>query len=134
MGSVDFFSSFIKMISALAVVLGIMIAAMYFVKKYMKGAGTGMDDGKYIKIISTRYIGPKSSIMLVDVLNSIIVIGIANNQITMLTTISDPKSLDRLNDFEREKKNPISLFNNLTLYRDKLLSPDRRRKGSREHE
>ncbi|MEN6319156.1 MAG: flagellar biosynthetic protein FliO [Syntrophaceae bacterium] len=134
MGSIDFFSSLIKMISALAVVVGIMVAAMYFIKKYMKGAGTGIDDGKFIKILSTRYIGPKCSIMLVDVLDSIIAIGLANNQITMLTTISDPKSLERLNDFEREKKNPISLFNNLALYRGKLLATDRKRKVSQEHE
>jgi flagellar biosynthetic protein FliO len=134
MGSVDFFSSLIKMISALAVVLGIMIAAMYFLKKFVKGSGTGVDDGKCIKIISTRYIGPKCSIMLMDVLNSIIVIGIANNQITMLTTISDPKALERLNDIDREKKNPGSLFNNLASYRSKLLAPDRTRKGARENE
>jgi flagellar biosynthetic protein FliO len=134
MGSVDFFSSLIKMIAALAVVLGIMIAAMYFLKKFVKGSGTGVDDGKFIKIISTRYIGPKCSIMLMDVLNSIIVVGIANNQITMLTTISDPKSLERLNDLDREKRNPVSFFNNLASYRNKLLDQERTRRGSRGNE
>jgi flagellar biogenesis protein FliO len=134
MGSIDFFSSLIKMISALAVVVGIMIAAMYCIKKYMKGVGTGIDDGRFIKILSTRYIGPKCSIMLVDILDSVIAIGLANNQITMLTTISDQKSLERLNDFEKEKKNPISLFNNLSLYRGRLLDLDKKRKVSREHE
>ena len=134
MGSIDFFSSLVKMISALAVVVGIMIAAMYCIKKYVKGAGTGIDDGRFIKILSTRYIGPKCSIMLVDVLDSVIAIGLANNQITMLTTISDQKSLERLNDFEREKKNPISLFNNLALYRSKFSALEKKRKVSREHE
>ena len=134
MGAVDFFSSLIKMISALAVVLGIMIAAMYFVKKFMKGTASGIDDGKFIKIISTRYIGPKCRIMLIDVLSSIIVISVANNQITMLTTISDPKSLERLKDFDRDKKNPISLFDNLSSYRSKLLAPRQTRRGSRENE
>lgn len=134
MGSIDFFSSLVKMISALAVVVGIMIAAMYCIKKYMKGAGTGIDDGRFIKVLSTRYIGPKCSIMLVDVLDSVIAIGLANNQITMLTTISDPKSLERLSDLEREKKNPISLFNNLASYRSKLSALDKKRKVSREHE
>jgi flagellar biosynthetic protein FliO len=122
------------MISALAVVVGIMIAAMYCIKKYMKGAGTGLDDGRFIKVLSTRYIGPKCSIMLVDILDNVIAVGLANNQITMLTTISDQKSLERLNDFEREKKNPISLFNNLALYRSKLSALDKKRKVSREHE
>ena len=134
MGAVDFISSLVKMISALAVVLGVMIAAMYFVKKFMKGSGTSIDDGKFIKIISTRYIGPKCSIMLMDVLSNIIVVGIANNQITMLTTISDSKSLEKLHDLDRDKKNPASLLDNLTLYRSKLLAAGQTRKRSRDNE
>ncbi|HBH87652.1 MAG TPA: flagellar biosynthetic protein FliO [Syntrophaceae bacterium] len=134
MGGVDFFSSLVTMVSALAVVLGIMIAAVYFLKKFIKGGGTGIDDGKFIKIISTRYIGPKCSIMLMDVLSNIIVVGIANNQITMLTTISDPKSLEHLKEVEREKKGPVSVFDNLALYRNKLMLSGRTRKGPRENE
>jgi flagellar biosynthetic protein FliO len=122
------------MVSALAVVLGIMIAAVYFLKKFIKGGGTGIDDGKFIKIISTRYIGPKCSIMLMDVLSNIIVVGIANNQITMLTTISDPKSLEHLKEVEREKKGPVSVFDNMALYRNKLMLSGRTRKGPRENE
>jgi flagellar biosynthetic protein FliO len=133
-GGVDFFSSLVTMVSALAVVLGIMIAAVYFLKKFIKGGVTGIDDGKFIKIISTRYIGPKCSIMLMDVLSNIIVVGIANNQITMLTTISDPKSLEHLKEVEREKKGPVSVFDNLALYRNKLMLSGRTRKGPRENE
>jgi flagellar biosynthetic protein FliO len=132
-GGVDFLSSLVKMVSALAVVLGIMIAAMYFLKKFIKGAGTGVDDGKFIKIISTRYIGPKCSIMLMDVLSNIIVVGLANNQITMLTTISDPKALEHLKNIEREKQGPASVFDNLASYRKKLMLSGRTRKGSREN-
>lgn len=134
MGAVDFFSSLVKMVSALAVVLGIMIAAMYFLKKYMKGTRTGIDDGKFIKIISTRYIGPKCSIMLMDVLNSVIVIGLANNQITMLTTITDPKSLDRLKEFDKDRKGPASIFDNLTSYRSRLLASGQSRKRAGDNE
>jgi flagellar biogenesis protein FliO len=107
---------------------------VYFLKKFIKGGGTGIDDGKFIKIISTRYIGPKCSIMLMDVLSNIIVVGIANNQITMLTTISDPKSLEHLKEVEREKKGPVSVFDNLALYRNKLMLSGRTRKGPRENE
>jgi flagellar biogenesis protein FliO len=72
--------------------------------------------------------------MLMDVLNSIIVVGIANNQITMLTTISDSKSLEKLNDLDRGKKNSVSLFDNLTSYRSKLLASGQTRRKSRENE
>jgi hypothetical protein len=52
----------------------------------------------------------------------------------MLTTISDPKSLEQLKDSEREKKSPISLLHNLSSYRSRLLAQGHKRKGSRENE
>jgi len=134
MGAVDFVSSLVKMISALAVVLGIMIGAMFFLKKFIKGTGTSIDDGNYIKVVSTRYLGPKCSIMLLDILSSIVVIGVSNNQITMLTTISDSKSLEQLKDFEREKKTPVSLLHNLNSYRNRLLAQGHKMKGRRDNE
>ena len=134
MGAVDFFSSLVKMISALAVVLGIMIGAMYFLKRFIKGAGTSIDDGNYIKVISTRYLGPKCNIMLLDILSSVVVIGVSNNQITMLTTISDPKSLEQLKDFEKEKSTPVSILHNLSSYRNRLLAQGHKMKGGRDNE
>ena len=62
----------------------------------MKKTGTGVDDGHAIRILSTRYLGPKSSIMLVDVLGSVIAVGVTGSQISMLTTITDEESLERL--------------------------------------
>ncbi|HPL62841.1 MAG TPA: flagellar biosynthetic protein FliO [Syntrophales bacterium] len=94
MGSVDVFASLLKLFSALAVVLGLMIGGMYLFRGLMKRAGQGSDD--MIRILSTKYLGPKTSIMLMDILGQIVVVGVAGGKITMLTTITDAASLDRL--------------------------------------
>jgi len=120
MSTFDFIASLLKMVSALAVVLGIMLAALWFVRKLMKKTGTGVDDGHAIRILSTRYLGPKSSIMLVDVLGSVIVVGVTASQISMLTTITDEDSLERLKSPRTGGQESQAFLDQITLYKRKL--------------
>jgi flagellar protein FliO/FliZ len=120
MSTFDFIASLLKMVSALAVVLGIMLAALWFVRKLMKKAGTGVDDGQAIRILSTRYLGPKSSIMLVDVLGSVIVVGVTGSQISMLTTITDEDSLERMKSSQAVEPESPAFLDQITLYKRKL--------------
>ncbi len=96
MNSVDLFWSFIKMISALAVILGLLLGAMYYFRRFMKRTGAGPDDGELIKIVATRYLGPKSSVMVMDIVGQVVAVGISDNRMTMLTTITDPGAIERL--------------------------------------
>ncbi|MBW2663902.1 MAG: flagellar biosynthetic protein FliO [Deltaproteobacteria bacterium] len=103
MNSPELFPSLLKIISALAVTVGVMIVVAYLFKKIVqKGEGT-INGGELIKILSAKYIGPKSSIMLIDVLGSIMVIGISNSRISLLTEILDSESLEQLKDIREEK-------------------------------
>lgn len=105
MNSPDLFPSFLKMVSALAVTLGIMLIAIYLLKKAMKRTGV-INDG-LMKILSTQYLGPKNSIMLIDVLGDILVIGVSSNQISLLTKIVDHNSLEQLKNIQGQGgKNP----------------------------
>ena len=97
------------MVSALAVVLGVMLAGLWAVRKLMKKSGTGVDDGQKIRVLSTRYLGPKSSIMLVDVLGSVIVVGVTASQISMLTTITDEESIESLKIIPGRGRGPAGL-------------------------
>ena len=105
MNSPDLFPSFLKMVSALAVTLGIMLVTIYLLKKAMKKTG-GINDG-LMAILSTQYLGPKDRIMLVDELGDILEIGVSSNQISLLTKIEDDNSLEQLKNIQRQGgKNP----------------------------
>ena len=105
MNSPDLIPSFLKMASALAVTLGIMLITIYLLKKAMKRTGV-VNDG-LMKILSTQYLGPKNSIMLIDVLGDILVIGVSSNQISLLTKIVDHNSLEQLENIQGQGgKNP----------------------------
>jgi flagellar protein FliO/FliZ len=96
MDSIAFWPSFFKMLFALAVVLGLLVGAMYFFRRILQRPTAGGHDNGAINVVTARYLGPKSSIMLVEVLGKFIVIGLANNQMSHLATITDPEALEKL--------------------------------------
>lgn len=93
MDNVSLLPSFLRMIFALAIVLGLLIGVMYFLKKFLQPAGSLADDSSLIKIIATRHLGAKNSIVLIEVLDQVIVVGISNQQMTPLACIDDPQAL-----------------------------------------
>ncbi|MBU8849647.1 MAG: flagellar biosynthetic protein FliO [Desulfobacterales bacterium] len=100
MNSPELFPSLLKIISALSVTLGLMIMVAYLFKKILK-KGSGAINGKeLIKILSTKYLGPKSSIMLINVLGNTLLIGVSSSKISLLTEIVDSESLEQLEDLQ----------------------------------
>lgn len=118
-----FLPSFLKMVFALSIVLGIMVAAAYFFRKFLRQPLVGGDDGSLIHIVATKYLGPKNSIMLVDVLGELVVIGVSNNQMSVLTTISDPEARDRMRKAPNMPQTALpSLMDQFLRYKETLKS------------
>lgn len=118
MDSISFFWSFVKMLAALAVVIALMIVAMYFMKKYFFHSLPDVKGSALINIISTRHLGPKTSIMLVEVLGQVIVLGVSNQQMSLLSTINDPDAMEnikiaRLKDGLFSTADPLSRYKSL---------------------
>jgi len=96
METISLFSSFLKMIFALAIVLGLLIGVMYFVKRFMQQTGSASDNQSLINVISSKYLGPKNRIVLVEIIDKIIVVGISSQQMTTLACIDDPLALAKI--------------------------------------
>ncbi|MEA3416202.1 MAG: flagellar biosynthetic protein FliO [Thermodesulfobacteriota bacterium] len=108
MNSPELFPSFLKIISALAVTVGAMVVAAYMFKKLMRRTGGEINNKELIKILSTKYLGPKSSIMLIDVLGNIMVIGVSSSKISLLTEIVDSEFLEQLKDIHGQKGESVT--------------------------
>jgi flagellar biosynthetic protein FliO len=111
--SVSFFWSFFKMLAALAIVIALMIIAMYFIKKYFFHSLPVMNGSTMINIVSTRHLSPKNSLVLVEVLGQVMLVGVSNQQMSMLSTITDPDAM--------EKMKIVRLKNGLLSAADPLL-------------
>ena len=98
----DFIWTALKMLVALGILLGTLIIALYFAKRIFKGGGN-QPKGRMIRVLANTYVGVKKNISLVEVPGAILVLGVTNNTITLLTKIEDAEVLNRFSGFEDEK-------------------------------
>jgi len=91
----DMLSTAMQMLTALGVVLGGLIVVFYFMKRFLKRDVGGSNEA-LIKVIASQYIGIKKNISLVEIPGSILVVGVSNDNISLLTKIEDKVVLDDL--------------------------------------
>ena len=88
-------SNALQMLTALGVVLGGLLIVFYFMKRFLKRDVGGSNEA-LIKVIASQYIGIKKNISLVEIPGSILVVGVSNDNISLLTKIEDKDVLDDL--------------------------------------
>ena len=93
--SPDVVSGAFQMLAALGIVLGGLILVFYFMKRYLK-RDVGGSSGQLIQVIASQYIGIKKNIALVKVPGTILVVGVSNDNISMLTKIEDKEIIEAI--------------------------------------
>ena len=116
MNSPELFPSLLKIASALAVTVGVLMVTAYLFRKAMRRGGGEINNRDLIRILSSQYLGPKNSIMLVDVLGQVMVVGISSGTMSLLTEIMDPEALDHLKDIREHKGRGTSFSGYLKGY------------------
>ncbi len=96
MNSPDLMPALLKMFSALSLVVGIAFITLWAFRKLMNGKVCSRRDAKAIEIVSSKYLGSKHSIVLVDVVGHILVVGISPNGMSTLAQLDDEDSRDQL--------------------------------------
>lgn len=95
--------SITRMLSSLAIVIGIILFLSVILKKLAAG-GTALGNRfKLIRMITSTPISHKKSIALVEVAGEIIAIGITSQQISMLYKIENDKALETINSIAAQK-------------------------------
>lgn len=85
----------IRMISSLALVIGIFLIGAWLIKKRFLGRGaTG--NCNLIKVLDRSYIDVKKKIAIVDVAGEILVVGLFDGGITMLTKLEGEEAISRV--------------------------------------
>ncbi len=99
----DIIPTAIKMLTALGVVLGGMLVVYYFAKRILKRQ-VGNSKGKMIRVLESSYIGVKKNISLVEIPGAILVLGITNDNISLLSKIENQEIIDGNKKVEKEKE------------------------------
>jgi flagellar protein FliO/FliZ len=93
--SPDVVSGAFQMLTALGIVLGGLLIVFYFLKRYLK-RDVGGSSGQLIQVIASQYIGIKKNIALIKVPGTILVVGVSNDNISMLTKIEDKEIIEAI--------------------------------------
>lgn len=99
----DIIPTAIKMLTALGVVLGGMLLVYYFAKRILKRQ-VGNSKGKMIRVLESSFIGVKKNISLVEIPGAILVLGITNDNISLLSKIENQEIIDGYKKVEKEKE------------------------------
>ena len=110
----SFLASFLQMIAALALVVGLILVTWHFSNKLMKRLPGGQQLlSKHIRLIETRYVGPKKALLLVEVGGEYLLLSSSDAGLTFI------KQIDMLEEIEiiEEKQDQISFATLLSRLR-----------------
>jgi flagellar protein FliO/FliZ len=93
----DALSITLQMLTALAIVVGGLLVAFYLMKRFLKRDAGGSGNA-LIRVVANQYIGVKKNIALVEVPGTVLVVGITNDRISLLTKIEDQSVLDGIKE------------------------------------
>jgi flagellar biogenesis protein FliO len=87
--------SALKMIAALAAVLGGLFVIVHLARHYLRRTG-GAARERLVRVLASQAIGVKKTVTLVEVPGCVLVLGVAAESIQLLSRIDDPELMDRI--------------------------------------
>ena len=97
----SFLTSILQMIAALALVVGLILVIWHFSGKLMKGLPIGQQHfSKHIRLIETRYFGPKRALLLIEVGGEYLLLSSSESGLTLI------KHLDMLEEADVVEEKP----------------------------
>jgi hypothetical protein len=80
--------------------------------------GTLSREGRILQIVSTQYIGPKKSLMVVRFSGRLLVLGVSNDNINLITQISDKTGDEILEDHTGSMSSQSDVFSDILISED----------------
>jgi flagellar protein FliO/FliZ len=91
----SFLGSLLQMIAALALVVGLILITWHYSGKLMRGLPAGNQlFSKHIRLIETRYLGPKKSLVLIEVGGEYLLLSSSDNGLTLIKQIDIMEEID----------------------------------------
>lgn len=100
----SFFSSLLQMFAALAIVIGLILVTRHFSGKLFKALPTNRFVSKHIRLVETRYISPKKSLLLIEVGGEYLLLSSAGDNLTLIKQIDMLEEIEVIED-PGEKRN-----------------------------
>lgn len=109
----SFLASFLQMIAALALVIGLILVTWHYSGKLMRGLPGGQQLlSKHIRLVETRYLGPKKSLLLVEVGGEYLLLSSSDAGLTLVKHIDMLEEIEVIEE-KQEQSSFAALLNRL---------------------
>jgi len=106
----SFLSSLIQMMASLFIVVGLILVISYFSRKILKNKITGGFGSKYIRVVETRPIAPRKSLILIEVGGEYLLLSCADNQLTLIKQVEIYEEIEIIDEPEDNRRKFLGLF------------------------
>ncbi len=112
--------SVMKMVSALAVVIICIYAGIFLLKKLMGRKYTGGGKSDALEVLESSYIAPKKTVTLLRVGEKSVLVGVSENQMSVLTELDREETSEILSQCRVEQEEPATFKSVLTTASGKI--------------
>jgi flagellar protein FliO/FliZ len=93
--NVDFSSALLEMLFSLGLVLGILLVVLWLVRRYLPTTAGGMGGGA-MRLLGKLSLGPRKYLALVEVADEVLLLGVSNDGINLLSKVENQEALSGL--------------------------------------
>lgn len=106
----SFFSSFIQMIAALSIVIGLILVTRHFSDRFLGVGIAARFPSRHIRLLETRPIAPKKSLVLIEVGGEYLLLANTENSLTLLKQVDLIEEIEVMEDTASERPGRFGLL------------------------
>jgi len=92
----------VRTFAMFALVLALMFLIFYVFKKYVLKNTIFGGNEKFVRVLGSGFLGPKKSIVMVEVAGEVLVLGVSNDNISLLMQIQDQEKIEEIKASRKE--------------------------------
>jgi len=121
----SFVSGFFQMVASLSIVVGMIYLAYYLANRFLKGNLMKKSVPRYIRVVESRFLAPKKSLMLVEVGGEYLLLGSSDSGISLLKQVDMLETIEVVEELSAAAKTSASFPDGLQFIKD-LVQKGRR--------
>lgn len=106
----SFLTSFLQMIAALTIVVGLILLTRHFSSKLFGGTPAARFTSKHIRLVETRYIAPKKALILIEVAGEYLLLSSTEDGLTLIKQVNVIEEIEVLEDAGMVRGRLFGLF------------------------
>ena len=118
---IELVPSGMKMFSMLALVLGLIFLLFFGFKKFVLKNTVFGGGEKLVNVLGSGFLGPKKNIVLVEVAGEVLVLGMSQDHIALLTSITDAEKIEEIKSAGEKGGSGLN-WNQVTRTNDKSVA------------